>query len=429
MNYLFEQLYHNILMKIIIIFLFILIFSSCIIILPFEIISQNYKLSSDLDLMSYLNNLSLYSNISIGTPQQTIKSFIKFDKSGFNIPNNAYNHNNSVSYKEIEGSTKIYDEIEYIGSFSSDNIKLINIYSNDFYEIYHKQNYNNEYDNKYTMDFKNITFINKISDEIGYKDYGYIGLKFPDKDKANIINFIPLLKNKNIIKNVTWTLLFKSNSVENKKNFITIDNFKQIKGQLIIGNELYNYYPNKFKNNLSYTVNMLNRQKILNWDLQFSNIYINDYQLYILTIAEIRPDSALNFGTLVFKFNLDMLFFSPLLNQSICQIKNMSLYPNIMYYMCDTTKKGENNLFFDITKFPNLFFEHKKLERNFTLTYKDVFIQDNNNKNIFYFLFVFDRNRIYTFEDRFILGMKFCEKYQFEFDNDKKIISAVVIFR
>ena len=61
------------------------------------------------------------------------------------------------------------------------------------------------------------------------------------------------------------------------------------------------------------------------------------------------------------------------------------------------------------------------------MTYKDVFIQDINNKNIFYFLFVFDRNRIFNInEDRFILGMKFCEKFQFEFSNDKKLITHYV---
>ena len=421
MNYVMKQFCHNILINILIISSFSSIFfSSCIIIFPFELISPNYKLSSsEIDLMSYLYNLSLYMNISIGSPQQQIKSFIKFDKSGFNIPNNAYNHKISESYKEIEGKKKIYDEIEYNGSFSSDNIKLINIDATDFYEINHKIKDYNEYD-KYKIYYENISFINKLSDEIGYKDYGYIGLKYPDIDKSDIINFIPLLKYKNIIKNVTWTLLFDS---KNENKILTIDNFKQIKGKLILGNELYNYYPCKYMNNLSYSVNMLNRNYILNWDLGFSNIYINDLKLYITTIAEMRPDSALNFGTLVFKFNIDIQFFSPLLNQSICEIKNMSLYPNIMYYMCDITKKGENNLSFDINKFPNLIFEHKILEKNFTFTYKDLFIQDINNKNIYYFLFVFDRNKIFSMnEDRFILGMKFFEKYQFEFDNDKKLI-------
>ena len=44
--------------------------------------------------MSNLYNLSFYSNISIGSPQQQIQLIIRLDKSGFNIPKNSYIHNN-----------------------------------------------------------------------------------------------------------------------------------------------------------------------------------------------------------------------------------------------------------------------------------------------------------------------------------------------
>ena len=392
-------------------------YSSCLIIIPFEIVNPNYDLSTSKDLMSYLNSLSLYSNISLGTPPQQIKAFIRFDKSGFNIPNNAYIHKNSKAYKELSNNKRIFDEIEYNGTLSSDDIILINFDSNEYVKILQNIDFN-----KYQKVFKNITFINKLTDEIGYKDYGYIGLKFPDKDKFDIINFVTLLKNKNITNNYAWTLLFETKK-EKVIDTYTIDCFNKIKGNLIIGDELNNYYPIKYMSNISYNVNMIQRNNYLNWDLEFTNIYFKNNKLYIYTSAEIRPDSPLHFGALGFKLNLDSLFFSRFFNQSICEAKNMTLYPNLIYYMCDSNKKGENNLFFDIKKFPNIFFEHKKLGVNFTLNYKDLFIQDNNNKNIFYFLFVFDRNKMFNAkEDRFILGMKFFEKFQFEFDNDKKLI-------
>ena len=373
--------------------------------------------------MSYLNSLSLYSNISLGTPPQQIKAFIKFDKSGFNIPNNAYNHKNSKTYQELGENKKIFDEIEYNASISSDDIVLINSDSNEFSRFIQNIDSNiNILNEKYKKTFKNITFINKLTDEIGYKNYGYIGLKFPDRNKYDIINFVPLLKSKNIINNYVWTLLFETKNEKNKDTY-SIDYFNKIKGKMILGDELHNYYPNKFMNNISYNVNIIQRNNYLNWDLEFNKIYINDNRLFINSAAEIRPDSPLYFGSLGFKFNIDSFFFSPLFEQSICQSKNMTLYTNIIYYMCDSSKKGENNLSFDIKKFPKIIFEHKKLGGNFTLNYKDVFIQDINNKNIFYFLFVFDRNKIFNVsEDRFILGMKFFEKYQFEFDNDKKLI-------
>ena len=370
------------------------------------------------DIMSYLNSYSLYTNISIGNPPQQIKSFIKFDKSGFNIPDNAYIHNKSNTYKRLSENAIIYDEIEYNGTFSSDDITFINIDSNEFNKIL--QNNNNLHDKKYQKVYHNISFINKLTDEIGYKNYGYIGLKFPDKNKNDIINVIPLLKEKDIINNYAWTLLFEQ---KNENNIYTIDSFSKIKGNLIVGDELYNYYPMKYMSNISYNITMNIRNGLLNWDIEFSNIYIKNSKLYIASNVEMRPDLSLNYGSLAFKLNLDIQVFSDLFKESICQVKNMSLYPNIMYYTCDTSKKGSNNLIFDLKQFPNIIFEHKRLGGNFTLNYKDLFIQDNKNKNIYYFIFVFDRNKIFNLkEDRFILGIKFFEKFQFEFDNDKKLI-------
>lgn len=408
-------------------FISLFIYSSSVIIFPFEIINPNYKLSSDrIDLMSYLYNLSLYSNFSIGNPPQQIKSFIKFDKSGFNIPYNAYNHEDSKTYRELEKAIKINDEIEYNCTFSSDDIKLINIDSYNLSQLLLKsENIKLINDEKFKATYANVSFINKLSDEVGYKNYGYIGLKFPDKDKFGIINFVPTLKNNNIIKNYSWALLFEEDDEENEKEFITIDYFKNIKGKLILGDELPNYYPSKFDTNMSSWANMHNRKKYLNWDIEFRNIYLNDFKLYIRVESELRPDLSLSFGTLAFKLNIDIKFFDKYFKQGICQVKNMTLFPDIMYYSCDESISGEGGLKFSTNIFPNITFEFRNFDQNFTLTYKDLFIQDMNNKNVYYFLFVFDRNRIYINkeEDRFILGMKFFEKFQFEFNNEKKIIT------
>ena len=408
----------------------LIIYSSCIIIFPFEIISPIYDLSSDnIDLMSYLFNLSLYSNILVGNPPQKIKSFIRFDKSGFNIPNKAYNHQNSHTYKEIDEKIIINDGIEYNGSFSSDEINLFEANSSELSQIIERQDFLEVInDEKYIKNY-NISYINRLTDEIGYENFGYIGLQFPDKDKFTKINFIPLFKNEKIIKKDSWTLLFDINKDDYNfnKNYFIIDDFNKIKGKLILGDKLHNYYSDKFMSNMSYSINMFNRNGLLNWVIQFESIYINDFRLLIDTFSELRPDSALNFGTLTFKFSIDIRFFDKFFKNSICQSKNMTLFPNIFYYVCDDSIKGENNTSFNIKNFPNITFKHKDLGESFILTYKDVFIQDINIKNIFYFLFVFDRNRIYNFEnDRFILGIKFCEKYQFEFDNDNKLITHYI---
>ena len=420
MNFYLRNFLYKLLNIFILSIFFINIFSSCIIILPIEITNPILS-SSEHDLMSNLYNLSFYSNISIGSPQQQIQLFIRLDKSGFNIPKNSYIHNNSITYKEIKKNIIIDDDKTYNCTISSDSLKLINIDEISLGEIIKSSEFNKDiYEQKYQKIFDNISFINKISDEKGYKDYGYIGLKFPDKNNFNIINFVTLLKTKNITSNYAWTVLFEP---KNKESINSIDSYKNKKGKLILGDELYNYYFNIFTTNNSYQINIIDRNGNLNWDLEFSNIYINTSKLYISNYAELRPDSVLNFGSLGFKINIDMQYFSPLLKEFICQAKNMNSYPNIIYYMCDNSILGDNNLSFDIKKFPNIIFEHKRLGGNFTLTYQDLFLQDNVNKNIFYFLIVFDKNKIYNLKtDKFILGMNFFEKYQFEFDNDRKII-------
>jgi hypothetical protein len=110
--------------------------------------------------MSYLFNLSLYSNISVGNPPQKIRSFIRFDKSGFNIPNQAYKHQNSHTYKELDEKTIINDGIEYNASFSSDEINLIEVNSSEFSQIIKRQDFLEVIkDEKYIKNYKNISFI------------------------------------------------------------------------------------------------------------------------------------------------------------------------------------------------------------------------------------------------------------------------------
>jgi hypothetical protein len=158
--------------------------------------------------MSYLNNLSLYSNISIGSPLQQIKMLLNFGKYAFSIPDKAYNHDKSETYKEIEGIKKINEIVEYNGTFSSDDINFINIDSNDLNQIFQKTDYDKHIlDKKYKKIFKNISFVNKISNE----QYGYIGFKFPDlRNNLDNFNIIYFLKRKDITRSYIWSLLFET---------------------------------------------------------------------------------------------------------------------------------------------------------------------------------------------------------------------------
>ena len=73
---------------------------------------------------------------------------------------------------------------------------------------------------------------------------------------------------------------------------------------------------------------------------------------------------------------------------------------------------------FNITKFKNLSFVLKDIDYEFILTYKELFIEQNNE---FIFSIVFDEN-IDNKDTTWILGKIFMKKYQLTFDLDRKII-------
>ena len=80
------------------------------------------------------------------------------------------------------------------------------------------------------------------------------------------------------------------------------------------------------------------------------------------------------------------------------------------YIECD------KNQGFNISLFPDLYFENKQLEITFNLTYEDLFILDETmNKYIF---LVFNDRFTYTW----IFGTIFLKKYQFTFNADSKTI-------
>ena len=80
------------------------------------------------------------------------------------------------------------------------------------------------------------------------------------------------------------------------------------------------------------------------------------------------------------------------------------------YIECD---KNDN---FNISSFPDIYFENKELETIFNLTYEDLFILDET-KNKYIFLVFNNRHT-----NHWVFGNVFLRKYQFTFNVDSKTI-------
>ena len=76
----------------------------------------------------------------------------------------------------------------------------------------------------------------------------------------------------------------------------------------------------------------------------------------------------------------------------------------------------------DIIQFKNLSFILKDIDYDFVLTYKDLFIEENNE---YIFSIVFD-NKLATKETSWILGKPFLKKYELVYDLERKIIDIAI---
>ena len=103
------------------------------------------------------------------------------------------------------------------------------------------------------------------------------------------------------------------------------------------------------------------------------------------------------------------MFQENIFKSEFCESK---IYNNkYNYFVC--------NKDFKIKNFGSLFFYHKDFEYTFEISYKDLFIENNNE---FYSLLFFSQIQL----DRWSLGKPFFKKYQIIFEPDRKLIGFYV---
>ena len=321
----------------------------------------------------------IYTNcFNIGTPFQNIIMFFRFDLIGLSVVSQnisgKFNQLNSESYKKIRDE-KFIDGKDFISGDISNETILIN----DKIEI------------------KNFSFflINNFSDSFKTTN-GYIGLKLKDYYSNINFNFLNQLKSFNIIDLYIFTIKYINND----------------EGEIIFGN-LPHEYDNKYYDSkyYKYILTGLSSERKISWSINFNNIYYN-YKNNEINEKNKNVGLNLNLGGIIaptsYQNYINDNFFNFYFNKKICVVKELNISFNYLHiYEC------EKNI--DIKKFNTIVFEQKELNFNFSLNYNELFIENNNK---IYFLIIFNKyNR-----DNWILGEIFFKKYQFIFEQDKKII-------
>ena len=182
------------------------------------------------------------------------------------------------------------------------------------------------------------------------------------------------------------------------------------KGNLIFGDELFNYKNTKY----------FESQYIGSYSSQNHQIYFNEAKMILnsdntnINISQgTNSIFDYNLGFIIgldnYKKLIDLHFFDDLLNKQICSYDNVHFNnTNFIVYSCN-----EGNFESKIKSFPKLIFVSKNFEYNFELTYADLFTKINNK---YYFLVIFKEK---SEKNTWIFGQPFYKKYQFTINLDQ----------
>ena len=238
-------------------------------------------------------------------------------------------------------------------------------------------------------EIKNVSFILAI--EVDYKESGALGLRLVDThESGNDLSFIYQMKNLYQFDSYTYMIKYKNND----------------EGELIIGAYPHMYDNNYNEKNLIYSKAGVIKNNV-DWILTFD---IVKYDNKTINLINRLGFTQIEFGLIQAPFGLKKYlnehFFKGKCTEKFNQKRNITIFH------CD-----EN---FDITSFKNLTFILKDINLEFTLTYEDIFIK-NNNEYIFGIVFNEDEDNK---DATWILGKPFMKKYELIYDLDRKIIST-----
>ena len=373
------QFYYFNKMQIVYMFTFILLLNK--IFLKKLTISFEKKINENLPVDGYMEELmwnNLVAKINLGTPLNSTNFMIRLQTHPLILIGEEtitkypkYNNSKSSSFKTLNNSI-IKNQFSYFieSKLSQENFNILN---------------NN-------IEIKCL-LTNKISNDEGIHYPGLLGLGLKESIKIEKeyegTNFIQQLKSYNLISSYVFTIKFHNN-------------YK--KGEIIIGEkpEEYNknYHPEGFK--------QVQTEKITSsvvWSISIDNLIVDNNTIENDVVIRLKLESGVIKPTYALQKYLENNFFIPHLSNKSC-FKNRTEDFFGIYYYCNKN--------IDLKSFPVINFHLKPFEMNFTLTYEDLVVE---YKGRYFFLFVFQ-----DYIERFEVGYPLLKKYEFVFDQDKKII-------
>lgn len=403
--------------QVIILFLIKLELIECIIVIPFEQLSEDNYRKNNQTSHSYIIQKyflkDLYTIFEVGTPSQKVPLFLRINQYNFEITSSIFEKEISYFYKyNLTNFFKLYSSFneEQSKTFETEGCtsEILNFLdhkknceSNDAFLFY--QNINLNQKNK----FENINFTlikNKRDNITGELGLGVIGVSHTS-DK----NFLKILKKMNIINNYIW--------------YISLDAWNSTNGKLIIGSYPHEINPNMYNENDLIYKNIYiedNTNKV--WKLNFDKIYINstntNNSIYINLnnkVAELVFDSDIIIGTNELEQKLKDIFLDDYIQEQKCFIeKYTQLYYQRFeanFYYCDIELK---NYLYELL--PSINFYCNDYNYTFEINKNELFKEEDK---YIYLLILFPTTKN---NNNFVLGNSITLKYPFVFNSDSGTI-------
>ena len=364
------------------------------IIFPFEEYSysnnseRKYNNLESFFIDQYITNI--YTVLKIGTPVQSILTFIESDNCIFQVYINSlcnnkteynYNYRSSTNFKNI---TKINGNYFYMGtSLINETIKFCL----------------DEKCNKLkNMDNFQINYSNKIDDnQIVCSTFGLSVTLTEDNKWIRVIN---QLKTQDIISGLVITIKY----ISDYNGYIYVGEFPHTYNSTYYLEEQKMRTYIKMKGQSTCLLPKLEMDEIF-LNINGAIIYMKDKDILFYF------EYGLILCTKEYLDNINKYFFNKYYNDGIC--KESYFFVPGKSFSAITCKYIDN---FKIEEFPTLFFFfHRDLNYTFELDYKDLFRKDGDN---YYFLIIFDQLNFNTWK----IGKPFLKKYQMTFDIDSKEI-------
>ena len=345
----------------------------------------------------------IYTNITMGTPTQTVAHFIELDDLSF-----------SYQEKLISRDDKKYSRKDY---FNLQNFWFERRKSQSYYldvdiqlcsEIYYFERYN---DSKIKVEKFRANFLTYLMSQS--HQCGIIGLNIPTKPKDDYvpinIDFISELKTNQLIDEYYFTIQYEDN------NDLFNYNDSLFLGKIIIGESPYILYPNKFKKEDEVIFYL----KDFSFLIEQANFDYNDIEYKEEDIQfKISFVNGFIIGTSTYKKKIEKAFFNDLMKNNLCKLDIIEDNINsgeFIVYSCENNQEINKK----IESFPNLYFEIKLNDLIFIFTYKDLFKVFNNR---LYFLIIFKNVEFSTSGHIWTFGDTFFRKYISFLNSDSKTI-------